>query len=137
MMADRKAVEKGVVSYSCNCGWIDTKHFEDQRSRRFIGAANLWQQLYTQGISSRKIDDLYGNNEYPCSMATTLVQVPVDNSASLSAPSIGVYPYDNLNMNSFERRPVQFSDGGGGFFVTYEQDGHQNIFGIHLRGGVR
>ncbi|WP_437719051.1 hypothetical protein WMF45_23135 [Sorangium sp. So ce448] len=54
-MSTREDVERGVLVYTCNCGWLDTGHADSRSRRPHVGAASLWRQITTEsGLASRR-----------------------------------------------------------------------------------
>jgi hypothetical protein len=54
-MSTREEVAKGILVYTCNCGWLDRGHADSRSRRPHVGAESLWEQMTKEsGLASKK-----------------------------------------------------------------------------------
>ncbi len=54
---ERSYVEKEVLVYTCDCGWVDTGHANPKSYSFGSGAQSLWDQITSQTGTASKIED--------------------------------------------------------------------------------
>jgi len=54
----REEVERGILVYTCNCGWLDTSDADARWRQPNVGAEVLWQQIDAEtGTASQKVGE--------------------------------------------------------------------------------